>query len=73
MDWQAMDKATTIKLRQWMKDNGWATGQVHVIDARDDRDLQAIVADYGPGWEHSSGLSWRVMRVDQLINVYIRS
>jgi len=71
MDYEAQDAITAENLRRWMKANRY-NEKVSVVDAREYPELRSIVADYGPGWEGSNELSWRVMRVDQLVNVYIR-
>ena len=67
------DKTTAEKLIDWLNANGRQVAQdLHIIDCRKHPDLQAIVASYGPGWESSGGVSWKVHRVDGLINVYIK-
>jgi len=67
------DKATAAKLIDWLNANGRSVAaDLHIVDCREHPDLRAIVAAYGPGWESSDGLSWKVHRVDQLVNVYIK-
>ena len=73
MDWEAQAEAVAERLRQWMADNGREPGGLHIVDARDYPELRGLMADYGPNWEGSDGLRWMVRRVDQLVNVYIKS
>ena len=70
MTYEEENRIVAKKLVGWLGTNKYLPG-VYVIDGREHPYLLGLLSNYGPGWEGISTIKWKVVKIDQLKNVWV--
>lgn len=71
MNYEKEDRVVVKKLISWLVENNYQSG-TYVIDGREHPYLVGLMTNYGPNWEGTGIIKWRAVRVDQLVNIWVK-